>query len=225
MNALISQIFGEEKIYLDCPLSGQCIHKSELPGYQPPEIPPFSLLTILVMTCSALGLVGLLLFGLSALKRMQNAGMEEIRPLLEEEQAEQENHLMAAHEACTLSFKDISYFIEKRRQYFPKSYSTRYVRADSSASLDAVIQDTQSTTTSHNLSDNQAESQSRVQVLENISGVIKPGEVMAIMGGSGAGKTTFLDILAQKNKKGVTTGELRVNGQVMSRADYNSIIG
>lgn len=62
-------------------------------------------------------------------------------------------------------------------------------------------------------------------VLENVHGIVESGEVMAIMGGSGAGKTTFLDILARKNKSGIVTGEILVNGREMDLMHYRSIIG
>ena len=32
-------------------------------------------------------------------------------------------------------------------------------------------------------------------ILDNISSTVKPGQVMAIMGASGAGKSTFLDVI------------------------------
>jgi ABC-type multidrug transport system ATPase subunit len=48
-------------------------------------------------------------------------------------------------------------------------------------------------------------------LLKGVTGVVNPGEVMAIMGGSGAGKTTCLDILANKLKSGVADGEVLVN--------------
>lgn len=50
-------------------------------------------------------------------------------------------------------------------------------------------------------------------LLSGVSGIVHPGEVMAIIGGSGAGKTTCLDILAQKLKRGVCGGQVVVNGQ------------
>ncbi|OBZ66190.1 putative ATP-dependent permease [Grifola frondosa] len=40
-------------------------------------------------------------------------------------------------------------------------------------------------------------------ILDSISGSVKPGQLLAIMGASGAGKSTFLDILARKRKRGV----------------------
>ncbi len=48
---------------------------------------------------------------------------------------------------------------------------------------------------------------------------------MAIMGASGAGKTTFLDILARKNKRGDVAGEFFVNGEKVQDADYKNVVG
>jgi len=63
------------------------------------------------------------------------------------------------------------------------------------------------------------------QILDGIQGMARPGEVMAIMGASGAGKTTFLDILARKNKRGAVSGDFYVNGEKMDDHDYKSFIG
>ena len=51
------------------------------------------------------------------------------------------------------------------------------------------------------------------EILSGISGIAQPGQIMAIMGASGAGKSTFIDILAKKNKRGTTTGNMLVNGE------------
>ncbi|KAG8625096.1 hypothetical protein KVT40_006847 [Elsinoe batatas] len=63
------------------------------------------------------------------------------------------------------------------------------------------------------------------QILYDISGRVHPGQLMAIMGASGAGKTTFLDILARKNKRGVANGSFYVNGQKIPDDDFRSVIG
>jgi ABC-type multidrug transport system ATPase subunit len=59
----------------------------------------------------------------------------------------------------------------------------------------------------------------------NISGCVKPGQVMAIMGASGAGKSTFLDILTQKGKRGVASGTTLGNGREVSDAGFKNVIG
>lgn len=63
------------------------------------------------------------------------------------------------------------------------------------------------------------------QILAGISGAVHPGELLAIMGASGAGKTTFLDILARKNKIGITGGELYLNGERVRDDEFRSVIG
>jgi ABC-type multidrug transport system ATPase subunit/ABC-type multidrug transport system permease subunit len=63
------------------------------------------------------------------------------------------------------------------------------------------------------------------KILSNVSGIVKPSEMLAIMGGSGAGKTTLLDILAQKNKGGVISGDIRVNGNKVTKHDFKKIVG
>ena len=63
------------------------------------------------------------------------------------------------------------------------------------------------------------------QILSGIQGIAQPGQLMAIMGASGAGKTTFLDILARKNKRGVVEGNFFVNGEKVVDNEYRSVIG
>ncbi|KAK4167257.1 hypothetical protein QBC43DRAFT_256433 [Cladorrhinum sp. PSN259] len=63
------------------------------------------------------------------------------------------------------------------------------------------------------------------QILSGIQGMAHPGEVTAIMGASGAGKTTFLDILARKNKRGQVSGDFYVNGEKVSDIDYKNGTG
>ncbi|KAH9945126.1 uncharacterized protein BXZ73DRAFT_38891 [Epithele typhae] len=62
-------------------------------------------------------------------------------------------------------------------------------------------------------------------ILEGVSGSAKPGQLLAIMGASGAGKSTFLDILARKNKKGLVGGEMLVNGREIADSDFKKVMG
>ena len=61
-------------------------------------------------------------------------------------------------------------------------------------------------------------------VLQNVSGVAYPGKLLAIMGGSGAGKSTCLDILSGKAKRGRIDGSITVNGNHFPRLSTQSRI-
>jgi ABC-type multidrug transport system ATPase subunit/ABC-type multidrug transport system permease subunit len=63
------------------------------------------------------------------------------------------------------------------------------------------------------------------QILSGVQGVAHPGEILAIMGASGAGKTTFLDILARKNKRGNIQGDFYVNGEKVNDTEYKNVVG
>ncbi|PHH81110.1 hypothetical protein CDD80_2095 [Ophiocordyceps camponoti-rufipedis] len=65
----------------------------------------------------------------------------------------------------------------------------------------------------------------RTNILSGIQGICHPGEVTAIMGASGAGKTTFLDILARKNKRGQVSGDFFVNGERVSDSEFKNVVG
>ncbi|KAF9871450.1 ABC drug exporter [Colletotrichum karsti] len=50
------------------------------------------------------------------------------------------------------------------------------------------------------------------QLLNGVCGYAKPGKMIALMGSSGAGKTTLLNTIAQRQKIGVVSGEMLING-------------
>ncbi|MED6184984.1 ABC transporter G member 28 [Stylosanthes scabra] len=63
-------------------------------------------------------------------------------------------------------------------------------------------------------------------LLRSVTGKLYPGRVSAVMGPSGAGKTTFLSALTGKAASGCTTsGQVLVNGQESPIRAYKKIIG
>ena len=53
------------------------------------------------------------------------------------------------------------------------------------------------------------------QLLNKVSGYCKAGTLTALMGSSGAGKTTLMDVLAQRKSVGEIRGEVLMNGKAL----------
>ena len=63
-------------------------------------------------------------------------------------------------------------------------------------------------------------------ILNKISGIAKPGEICAIMGESGAGKTSLLNILSFQMKNSAATritGDIKINGQEYNHENFSRI--
>ncbi|KAL1762505.1 ABC-2 type transporter-domain-containing protein [Schizophyllum commune] len=54
------------------------------------------------------------------------------------------------------------------------------------------------------------------RLLHDVYGYVKPGTLTALMGASGAGKTTCLDVLAQRKNIGVIHGDILVDGRPLT---------
>ncbi|KAG0472954.1 hypothetical protein HPP92_014811 [Vanilla planifolia] len=66
---------------------------------------------------------------------------------------------------------------------------------------------------------------SKKRLLRSVTGKLMPGRVAAVMGPSGAGKTTFLSALAGKTTGCEVTGLVLINGKAESIRCYKKIIG
>ena len=64
-----------------------------------------------------------------------------------------------------------------------------------------------------------------MQVLAGVTGQLPAGSVTAIMGPSGAGKTTFINTLSGKATYGRITGRVMINGRVQSIERFSNLIG
>ncbi|CDS13463.1 hypothetical protein LRAMOSA05639 [Lichtheimia ramosa] len=63
-----------------------------------------------------------------------------------------------------------------------------------------------------------------LQLLNDVSGIVKPGHLTALMGSSGAGKTTLLDVLARRKTIGQVQGRMYLNGEALL-SDFDRITG
>ncbi|GJN39438.1 hypothetical protein PR202_gb28558 [Eleusine coracana subsp. coracana] len=66
---------------------------------------------------------------------------------------------------------------------------------------------------------------SKKKLLRSVTGKLMPGRVAAVMGPSGAGKTTFLSAIAGKATGCDTTGMILINGKMEPIRAYKRIIG
>lgn len=173
MNELISSVFGDESILLKCH-SGECLYKTDVPGYTRPIKKINTPLIAGVIAGCALFVVAIILV-VWFLSRKAAKGYGPIH--LSDDEEEENAKLLADHKPAALYFENLSYQLKGK------------------------------------------------QILHDIQGAVHPGQLMAIMGASGAGKTTFLDILARKNKRGVTTGQFYVNGEKIADDEFRSVIG
>ncbi|MBA0741426.1 hypothetical protein Gogos_014580 [Gossypium gossypioides] len=65
--------------------------------------------------------------------------------------------------------------------------------------------------------------QKRLQLLQDITGAFRPGILTALMGVSGAGKTTLMDVLSGRKTGGYIEGEIRIGGYPKVQETYARI--
>lgn len=173
MNDLIKSVFGDESITLDCN-SGECLYKTDVPGYARPVKKINTPLIAGVIAGCALFIVAVILV-VWYLSRRSFRGY--IHLPLSDESDDEATKMLADHKPAALYWGDVSYYLNGK------------------------------------------------DILAGVQGAAPPGQITAIMGASGAGKTTFLDILARKNKRGAVRGDFYVNGEKMNDYDFKSMIG
>jgi ABC-type multidrug transport system ATPase subunit len=89
-----------------------------------------------------------------------------------------------------------------------------YVNDPSGGSAPGVVKDTED-----------KEVAGKLQLLKSIDFYARPGELVALMGGSGAGKTTLLDVIAGRKTQGLIRGEILVNGRPKQQGVWSRVVG
>ena len=65
----------------------------------------------------------------------------------------------------------------------------------------------------------------RLQLLQEVTGAFRPGVLTALMGVSGAGKTTLKDVLAGRKTGGYIEGDIRISGFPKKQETFARISG
>ncbi|KAF1867088.1 hypothetical protein Lal_00049516 [Lupinus albus] len=65
----------------------------------------------------------------------------------------------------------------------------------------------------------------KLQLLRNITGAFRPGILTALMGVSGAGKTTLMDVLSGRKTGGVIEGDIRIAGYPKVQKTFERVSG
>lgn len=67
--------------------------------------------------------------------------------------------------------------------------------------------------------------ETKLQLLDNVSGIFAPGVLTALMGSSGAGKTTLMDVLAGRKTSGYIEGDIRISGYLKEQKTFARVSG
>jgi len=65
----------------------------------------------------------------------------------------------------------------------------------------------------------------RLKLLHDVSGAFRPGILTALMGVSGAGKTTLMDVLAGRKTGGYIEGSINISGYPKNQTTFARVSG
>jgi ABC-type multidrug transport system ATPase subunit len=71
----------------------------------------------------------------------------------------------------------------------------------------------------------QSAAKAELELLKGVTGYARPSSLTALMGGSGAGKTTFMDVLAGRKTVGRITGDILINGRPKEQSTWARVCG
>ena len=63
----------------------------------------------------------------------------------------------------------------------------------------------------------------RLELLKGVSGAFRPGVLTTLMGVSGAGKTTLMDVLAGRKTGGFINGNIKISGYPKNQETFAEV--
>ena len=72
---------------------------------------------------------------------------------------------------------------------------------------------------------NQGVTEDKLELLKGVSGAFRPGVLTALMGVSGAGKTTLMDVLAGRKTGGYIDGKITISGYPKKQETFARVSG
>jgi ABC-type glutathione transport system ATPase component len=88
-----------------------------------------------------------------------------------------------------------------------------------------VVVEVQAGTAAVDAASSAAEVPEELELLKGINAFAEPGSLLALMGGSGAGKTTLMDVIAGRKTVGRITGDILVNGRPKQQSSWARRVG
>ena len=115
--------------------------------------------------------------------------------------------LVLPFEPLTISFKDVQYFVDtppviKCKWWFTYDYFEYVYKVELTCYYIPSAQEMRE----------MGFSQKKLQLLRDIIGAFRPGILTALMGVSGAGKTTLMDVLSGRKIGGTIEGDISIGG-------------
>lgn len=110
MNDLIMSVFGDPSISLHCE-SGECLHYSEIPGYELPSKPPITLNQIFMIVASSVALLAFLLLSIWGIKQSPLFATGISLP----EDDDEFDASLSNYTPTVFSFQNVSYSVNNRK--------------------------------------------------------------------------------------------------------------
>ncbi|KAG7835317.1 hypothetical protein KL943_002632 [Ogataea angusta] len=114
MNDLITNVFGDPYITLHCE-SGECLHESEIPGFDQPGKPKFGVIDVLRIAGTIVGCAAIIGLGFYGIKRSPLFMDEGVVQLPPDDDPDMHDSLLDDYKPAIFSFENVSYTVAGKK--------------------------------------------------------------------------------------------------------------